>query len=319
MRAAGVPVPGAPELAAMAPEVDAECSASTGAAVSLADNEPPFTLTSSALFRFAQATSDNAIAQTARIVRRESALLREKRGRSLRLSFLGIMSHTPASPDCQIVPSAARPFESLECLAKVALAEVLSRHMSPARVCYVDLGLVNWAGGVGDSQRTFSSMPSGAELSERASRRIGRHIFLLSDEPYRRLRLDGRDFVSPAALYPWTLISYSYGKVLLAPGQRLGYLAIAPTMPTVDRQLLRDAMYSTQMALGWCFPNAVMQNAVPHVEGLSIDVRALERRRDALGEALTKAGHAVLPPEGTFYLRVGWASSEPERQWNARL
>ena len=64
-----------------------------------------------------------------------------------------------------------------------------------------------------------------AELLERASARFGQRIFLLSDEPYRRLRFDGRGFVSPATLYPWTFISYSYGKVLLAPGQRLGYLA----------------------------------------------------------------------------------------------
>ena len=82
-----------------------------------------------------------------------------------------------------------------------------------------------------------------ADRLERASNRIGHRIFLLSDEPYRRLRFDGRGFVSPAALYPWTLVSYSYGKVLLAPGQRLGYLAISPLMPAADRQALREAMF----------------------------------------------------------------------------
>lgn len=155
-----------------------------------------------------------------------------------------------------------------------------------------------------------------AERLERASRRIGRRVFLLSDEPYRRLRFDGRAFTSPAALYPWTLVSYSYGKVLLAPGQRLGYLAISPLMPAADRQALRDALFASQMALGWGFPNAVMQNAVPHLEGLTIDVAALARRRDVLGGALAAAGHAVLPPEGTFYLWARWAG-DPERQWNA--
>ena len=156
-----------------------------------------------------------------------------------------------------------------------------------------------------------------AERLERASKRIGHRIFLLSDEPYRRLRFDGRGFVSPAVVYPWTLISYSYGKVLLAPGQRLGYLAISPTMPASERQPLRDAMFATQMALGWCFPNAVMQYAVPHLEGLSIDVQTLTRRRDVMSEALMKSGHVVLPPEGTFYLWVRWSSEDPERQWNA--
>jgi len=155
-----------------------------------------------------------------------------------------------------------------------------------------------------------------AEMLERASRRVGRPIFLLSDEPYRRLRFDGRAFTSPAAVYPWTLVSYSYGKVLLAPGQRLGYLAISPMMPASDRQALRDAMFASQMALGWCFPNAVMQYAVPHLESLSIDVAALARRRDALSEALGRGGHVVLPPEGTFYLWARWAG-DPARQWDA--
>jgi aspartate aminotransferase len=156
-----------------------------------------------------------------------------------------------------------------------------------------------------------------AELLERASARIGRRVFLLSDEPYRRLRFDGRPFVSPAKLYPWTLISYSYGKVLLAPGQRLGYLAVSPLMPMAERKALWDAMFSAQMALGWCFPNAVMQYAVPDLEGLSIDQAALARRRDRLMATLARAGYGVLPPEGTFYLWSEWPKGDPGRLWNA--
>jgi aspartate aminotransferase len=155
-----------------------------------------------------------------------------------------------------------------------------------------------------------------ADLLERASARIGRPVFLLSDEPYRRLRFDGRGFTSPAELYPWTLISYSYGKVLLAPGQRLGYLAISPNMPEADRKALQEAMFSTQMALGWCFPNAVMQYAVRDLEGLSIDQAALARRRDRLATTLADAGCEVLPPEGTFYLWSKWPKGDPARIWN---
>jgi aspartate aminotransferase len=76
-------------------------------------------------------------------------------------------------------------------------------------------------------------------------------------------------------------------------------------------------MFATQMALGWCFPNAVMQYALPQLERLSIDGSALARRRDALSQALAKAGHIVLPPEGTFYLWIKWAGADPEKQWNA--
>jgi aspartate aminotransferase len=156
-----------------------------------------------------------------------------------------------------------------------------------------------------------------SDLLDRASARIGRRVFLLSDEPYRRLRFDGRDFVSPAAVYPWTFVSYSYGKVLLAPGQRLGYLAASPLMPLNERRALQEVMFSAQMALGWCFPNAVMQYAVPDLEGLSIDQEALRRRRDRLTQAMSRVGFDVLSPEGTFYLWSKWPPGDPERHWTA--
>jgi aspartate aminotransferase len=162
-----------------------------------------------------------------------------------------------------------------------------------------------------------ASLEALADLLERASARIGHRIFLLSDEPYRQLRFDGRGFTTPAELYPWTFISYSYGKVLLAPGQRLGYLALSPLMPTEDRHTLRGVLFSAQMALGWCFPNAVMQYAVPDLDKLSIDQVALTRRRDRFMAALSRAGYSVLVPEGTFYLWSKWTDSDPRRQWNA--
>jgi aspartate aminotransferase len=155
-----------------------------------------------------------------------------------------------------------------------------------------------------------------ADLLERASKRIGRRIFLLSDEPYRRLRFDGRAFVSPATEYPWTVISYSYGKILLAPGQRLGYLAFSPHMPIADRKPLRDATFSAQMSLGWGFPSAIMQHAVPALEDLSIDQTALARRRDRLFAALSSSGYGPLMPEGTFYLFSKWPAGDPEVFWN---
>jgi aspartate aminotransferase len=162
---------------------------------------------------------------------------------------------------------------------------------------------------------TRATLEKLADLLDRASARVGHRIYLLSDEPYRRLRFDGRHFESPAAIYPWTFISYSYGKVLLAPGQRLGYLAISPLMPQPDRRAMGNSMLAAQMALGWCFPNAVMQYAVPDLETLSIDRTALTRRRDRLMATLNESGYDVLRPEGTFYLWSKWPDGDPAQQW----
>ena len=163
---------------------------------------------------------------------------------------------------------------------------------------------------------TRETLEQVADLLERASARIGHRVYLLSDEPYRRLRFDGRGFVSPATVYPWTFIAYSYGKVLLAPGQRIGYLAISPLMPEAERRSFSDSMLAAQMALGWCFPNAVMQYAVPDLETLSIDQAALARRRDRLMSTLAQNGYEVLPPEGTFYLWARWPDGDPAQLWN---
>jgi aspartate aminotransferase len=163
---------------------------------------------------------------------------------------------------------------------------------------------------------TRETLENVADLLERASARIGHRVYLLSDEPYRRLRFDGRGFVSPAAVYPWTFIAYSYGKVLLAPGQRIGYLAISPLMPEADRRSFSDSMLAAQMSLGWCFPNAVMQYSVPDLETLSIDQAALARRRDQLMSTLGESGYRVLPPEGTFYLWTKWPVGDPAELWN---
>ena len=70
------------------------------------------------------------------------------------------------------------------------------------------------------------------------------------------------------------------------------------------------------MALGWCFPNAVMQYAVPDLENLSIDQAALARRRDRLMGILGENGVETLPPEGTFYLWCKWPEGSPEQHWN---
>lgn len=141
-----------------------------------------------------------------------------------------------------------------------------------------------------------------AAMLERKSAEIGRPIFILSDEPYRRIRFDGVPFTSPAEVYPWTLIDYSYGKVLLAPGLRLGYLAICPDMPEDAKDLLRASTMSTQVALGWGFPDAPLQYAVGDLETVSIDIDALQRKRDRLHGALSQWGYEMTKPAGTFYL-----------------
>ena len=142
-----------------------------------------------------------------------------------------------------------------------------------------------------------------AELGTRlaaAGERNGRTIYLVSDEPYNRIVFDGRPFHSPATAYPGTIVTYSFGKTLLAPGMRIGYVAIPPTMP--DRHRLREDLFTSQIATGFAFPNALLQHAIEDLDGLTVDVDALERRRDRVVSALREMGYATTNPEATFYI-----------------
>src|SRR6266550_595539 len=139
-----------------------------------------------------------------------------------------------------------------------------------------------------------------AAMLDEAATRIGRQIFLVSDEPYNRILFDGREFHSPAEIYPDTITTYSYGKTLLAPGMRIGYLTVPPTMS--DREAFRERVLLAQLAGGFLFPNALLQHAIEDLERLSIDVAAIERRRDRMVVPLRGMGYETTVPEGTFYV-----------------
>ena len=144
-----------------------------------------------------------------------------------------------------------------------------------------------------------SALASLAEAITDASERIGHPIWILSDEPYNRIVFDGRTAPSPAAIYPHTVVTYSYGKQLLAPGMRIGFLSVPPTCP--ERHRLREEVFMQQIGGGYQWPNALLQHALADLEQLTIDLDALQRRRDRLVPALREMGYEASMPEGTFY------------------
>lgn len=145
-----------------------------------------------------------------------------------------------------------------------------------------------------------ASLQGLAQLLSDHSARQSRPIYLLSDEAYSRILYDNRPYYSPTAYYPNSFLLYTYGKTLLTPGQRIGYIALPPSMP--DREALRPALLASQLVTGYAFPNALLQHALPELEGLTIDIAHLQRKRDRLVSALREAGYDVHTPEGTFYL-----------------
>ena len=140
-----------------------------------------------------------------------------------------------------------------------------------------------------------------ASVLEERSRR-GRRIYLVSDEAYSRILFDGLRYESPALSYAHTIIVYTYGKQLLTPGERIGYVALPAAMPDGDRAALRGALMMAQLVTGWAWPNTILQYALGDLEDVSVDLAHLQRKRDRVVRALKDAGYRLHVPEGTFYL-----------------
>jgi aspartate aminotransferase len=139
-----------------------------------------------------------------------------------------------------------------------------------------------------------------ADVLTDASRTFGRPIYLISDEAYRKIVFDGGTFESPVRFYKNSIMVYTYGKTLLTPGERIGYVALSPTMDDLDT--VRTVMLSSQILSGWAMTSAIAQHALPAIDRLSLDVADLQRRRDRLVDGLRASGYEVTRPEGAFYV-----------------
>ncbi|HET9660499.1 MAG TPA: aminotransferase class I/II-fold pyridoxal phosphate-dependent enzyme [Thermomicrobiales bacterium] len=141
-----------------------------------------------------------------------------------------------------------------------------------------------------------------SEILTRASERHGRPIVLISDEAYRRILFDDRSCPTPAEFYPATAVVYTFGKSMLTPGERIGFVALAPGFPEATAML--TGLMMAQVLSGWAFPNSILQHAIDQLDEQLIDLDLLQRKRDRIVERLTEAGYEVTTPEGTFYVVV---------------
>lgn len=139
-----------------------------------------------------------------------------------------------------------------------------------------------------------------SRVLDAASKSIGRPIYLVSDEVYRAIVYDGAKYHSPTKFYKNSIMVYSYGKTLLTPGQRVGYIALSPRMDNIEE--LRTIFSSIQILSGWAMTSALMQHCLRNLEKLSLDVNDLQRRRNRFVAGLRECGYEVRTPEGAFYI-----------------
>ena len=137
-------------------------------------------------------------------------------------------------------------------------------------------------------------------MLERKSAETGRAIYLLSDEPYRKIVYDGLSVPPLFSNYKNSIVVNSYSKDLSIPGERLGYIAVHPGADDFDN--LVDGMILCNRILGFVNAPALMQRVVAKIQGAGVDAGLYQKRRDLLCGGLKKMGYDFITPGGTFYL-----------------
>ena len=135
-------------------------------------------------------------------------------------------------------------------------------------------------------------------LLDRASQKFGKRIYLVSDEPYRKIAY-GVEVPCMFDVYPHTIVLTSYSKELSLAGERIGYLAVHPKAE--DAAMIAGAAAVTN---GMMYVNApaLFQQVVGELQGVTVDIGIYKRRRDMFCEGLRAAGYEFDVPDGAFYL-----------------
>ena len=103
----------------------------------------------------------------------------------------------------------------------------------------------------------------------------GQSIYVVSDEPYAEIIFGDTKLPSIFALFPNSIIAYSWSKSLSLPGERIGYVACNKTCE--DYENLISALAYANRSLGFVNAPALMQRAVIAFADKHVDPKIYEK------------------------------------------
>ena len=138
------------------------------------------------------------------------------------------------------------------------------------------------------------------EILRKKETEYGTEIFIVSDEPYKKIIYDGLTYPSPLNFHRHSIIATSHSKDLSIPGERIGYIALHPESSNHD-EMIGGFVFCTRV-LGFINAPAFMQNVVRHIQAVTIPVSEYQRHRDYIYSNLVEMGYTVNKPQGAFYI-----------------
>jgi aspartate aminotransferase len=137
-------------------------------------------------------------------------------------------------------------------------------------------------------------------LLEKVSERNGSSIYLISDEPYRKIVFE--DYTVPPIfkLVRNSIVATSFSKDLSLPGERIGYVGVNPEADS--KADLINALTLATRILGFINAPAFMQRVVAELQDAVVDNSIYARRRNLFCSILEDAGYQFTKPKGALYL-----------------
>ena len=139
-----------------------------------------------------------------------------------------------------------------------------------------------------------------AAAIQRAENKYGTEIYLISDEPYRKLIYTDATYPFIFEHHPRSIVATSHSKDLGLAGERIGYVAVNPNDP--GKTDLLDALNFSHRTLGFVNAPALMQRVVAGLQRATVDVDIYRKKRDLLYGILTKIGYECVQPDGAFFV-----------------
>ncbi len=141
-----------------------------------------------------------------------------------------------------------------------------------------------------------------AEILNKKSKQFNKTIYLISDEPYKKLVFDDVKLPSILKSYKNSIIVYSFSKDLSLAGERIGYIAVNKDAENYSKVI--DALILCNRILGFVNAPALMQRVVSELLDEAADLDFYKNNRDILYEIISNAGFKFKKPEGAFYFFI---------------
>lgn len=147
---------------------------------------------------------------------------------------------------------------------------------------------------------SLKSLEGLAGLLRKKEKELGTVVYVVSDEPYKKLVYDGIYPPNVFKLIDNSIAVTSHSKDISIPGERIGYIAVNPI--AADLQDLMNGLTFCNRIIGFVNAPALMQRVVARLQKVCVNVNDYQEKRDLFYNSLTEMGYQMVKPQGAFYL-----------------